>query len=288
MLHSSRAAALCAVVLLALAAAGRADDPPAGPKRLTNDELVKMVTRFGHEVKVLDKTFTQVTIDRPGWRSVLRLSLSTDGTNIWFDAWLVTTNFPEAVPAETWRKLMARNDGLFPVAFTLNKTTRKLYLTHTIPNADVTPAVLREHLELLDKSLEQTRALWKLSNFVPPVSEDGKKQLEALTGKWKAVEMNDVGTDRSAEEAAKFEYTFDKDTFKFFKDGKALRDGQLVAATGAGVKHLDRYDTGIVMHGIYKLDGDTLRWCYSSRVRPTKFVGDAKTATSLLVLKREK
>jgi uncharacterized protein (TIGR03067 family) len=100
--------------------------------------------------------------------------------------------------------------------------------------------------------------------------------------------MNDVGTDLSAEEAGKFEYTFDKDTFKLFKAGKVLRDGQLVAATEGAAKQLDRYDTGIVMHGLYKLDGDALTWCYSSKVRPVKFAGDAKTSTSLLVLRREK
>jgi uncharacterized protein (TIGR03067 family) len=298
MIRSSPAAVLCAVALLAaVAALGRADDPPAAPKRLTNDELVKMITRFGYEVKVLDKTFTQVTIDREGWRSTVRLSLSADGSNLWLDAWLGTANFPDAVPAATWRKLLARNDSLHPVAFALNKKTGRLYLTHTIPNADLTPALLREHVEVLDKSIEQTQALWKLSNFVPPVSEAGQKQLAALAGTWKAVEMNDGGTQLSAEDAAKYGYKFDKDKFDLLKEGKSTRTGQLVAATeevpsakpeGVGVKQLDRYDTGIVMHGIYKLDGDTLTWCYSSKVRPSKFAGDTQTSTSLLVLKREK
>ena len=64
--RSFRAASLCSVIVLALAAGGRADDPPAGPKRLTNDELVKMVNKFGYDVKALDKTFTEVTVERPG------------------------------------------------------------------------------------------------------------------------------------------------------------------------------------------------------------------------------
>jgi uncharacterized protein (TIGR03067 family) len=287
MIRSCRAAVLCAVALVALVAAGWADDPPA-PKKLTHDELVKMVNRFGYEVKALDKTFTQVTIDRSGWRSVVRLSLSVDGTALWFDSWLLTTSFPEAVPAETWRKLMARNDELFPVAFTLNRTNKKLFLTHTIANADVTPTVLRENLELMDRSLEQTRTLWKLSNFVPPVSEDGQKQLATLGGTWAVVEMNETGKELSAADAAKYGYKFDKDRFELLCDGKVIREGQLVAATAIGGKQLDRYDTGGALHGIYKLDGDALTWCYSSERRPTKFAGDDKTSTSLLVLKRGK
>lgn len=276
-------AALCAALAFA-PAPGRADDP----KRLTNDELVKMVTRLGHDVKVTDKTFTQVTVDRPEWRSVVRLSLSTDGTVVWFDAWLATATFPDAVPAETWRKLLAKNEALHPVAFVFNKTSKRVYLTHSVPNANLTPAVLREHLDLIDKSIEQTQELWKLANFVPPVPADGLKQLDALAGKWKVAEMNDAGTALPAEEAAKLAYTFDKDKFEQFKDGKSVRKGQLVAAPGDGEKQLDRYDTGVVMHGVYKLDGDTLTWCYSSAARPTKFAADAATATTLLVLKRDK
>ena len=276
--------ALCAALAFAPGALGRADDP----KRLTNDELVKLVNRLGHDVKVLDKTFTQVTVDRSGWRSVVRLSLSTDGTVVWLDAWLATATFPDAVPADTWRKLLARNEALHPVAFVFNKTSKRVYLTHSVPNANLTPAVLREHLDLIDKSIEQTQELWKLANFVPPVPAEGLKQLDALAGRWKVAEMNDAGKELSAEEAAKLVYTFDKDKFELLKDGKSVRKGQLVAAPGDGQKQLDRYDTGIVLHGVYKLDGDTLTWCYSSTARPTAFAADAKTATSLLVLKREK
>lgn len=289
MIRCFRAAALCAVAVLALALSpsGRADDPPA-PKRLTNDELVKMVNRLGHDTKVLDKTFTQVTVERSGWRSVIRLSLSTDGAVVWMDAWLASATFPEVVPAETWRKLLAKNEALHPVSFTFTKSNKRLYLTHSLPNADLTPALLREHLELLDKSIEQTKDLWKLANFVPPVSADGLKQLDSLAGKWKVVEMNDAGKELSAEDAAKYGYTFDKDKFELIRDDKSIRKGQLVAAPGEGAKQLDRYDTGVVVHGIFKLDGDTLTWCYSSTARPTKFAGDAKTSTTLLVLKREK
>lgn len=290
MIRFTRAAAMCAVAVLTLAlvaAPMRANDAPAGPKRLANDELVKMLNKFGYEVKVLDKTFTQVTVDRQGWRSVVRLSLSTDGTVVWFDAWLGTLTFPDAVPADAMRKLLAKNEAIYPVAFTVNKSNKRLYLTHSIANADLTPAILREHLELIDKTIEETKGVWALSNFVPPVTAEGTKQLDALAGKWKVVEMSDAGKELSAEEAAKFGYKFDANKFELLKEEKSVRSGQLVAAND-GAKQLDRYDTGVSVHGIYKLDGDTLTWCYSTTARPTKFAGDAKTKTTLVVMKREK
>jgi uncharacterized protein (TIGR03067 family) len=287
MIRPLAATALCAALALAVGSL-RADDPPAGPKRLTNDELVKMVTKLGYDVKPLDKTFTQVVMERTGWRSVVSLSLSDDKTLVWFEAGFVTASFPDDVPAETWRKLLAKNDALQPLAFTFNKQRKRLYLMHSIQNADVTPVVLRTHLEAMDLVIEQTQPLWKLSNFVPSVSADGQKQLDALAGKWKVTEMSDQGKELSAEEAAKFGYTFDAGKFELLKDGKSIRRGQLVAATADGTKRLDRYDTNLSAHGIYKLDGDTLTWCYSPTARPTKFAGDTKTLTTLAVLRREK
>jgi len=287
-IRSLALAALCAA--LAPGSAGRADDPPA-PKRLTNDELVKMATKLGYDVKPTDKTFTQVIMDRTGWRSVQNISLAQDGSRVWFEAWLLTATFPDDVPATAWRKLLAKNGELYPVAFTFNRDRKRLYLMHSIPNADVTPAVLREALELMDRTIEQTQPVWKLSNFVPPLSDAGLKQLDALAGKWTATALSDQGKELSAEDAAKMGFTFEKDKFTLLRDGKPIRTGQMVAApAGAlgGEARLDRYDTGISAHGIYKLDGDTLTWCYSTTARPTKFAADAKTLTTLYVMKRAK
>lgn len=285
MIRSLALAALCAA--LVPGSAGRADEP----KRLTNDELVKMATKLGYEVKPTDKTFTQVTIDRAGWRSVVSISLAADGSRVWFEAYILAVTFPDDVPADTWRKLLAKNGELFPVSFTFNKDRKRLYLMHSVPNADLTPAQLRTSLELMDRTIEQTKDVWKLANFVPPVSAAGLKQLDALTGKWTATALSDQGKDWTAEDAGKMSFTFEKDKFTLLRDGKVLRSGHLVAApAGAlgGEARLDRYDTGVSAHGIYKLDGDTLTWCYSTTARPTKFATEAKTLTTLYVLKRAK
>src|SRR5436190_1653959 len=97
---TSAAAVLCAVLMTG--STGRAAEP-AKPGKLSNDELVKLFDRLGYDVKVLDKTFTQLRVERSGWTSVIRSSLSTDGTRVWLDAWFVKVNHPEDVPAATWR-----------------------------------------------------------------------------------------------------------------------------------------------------------------------------------------
>ena len=43
------------------------------------------------------------------------------------------------MPAATWRKLLATNETIHPVAFTFAPSNKRLSLTHSLPNADVTP-----------------------------------------------------------------------------------------------------------------------------------------------------
>jgi uncharacterized protein (TIGR03067 family) len=263
-----------------------AQDPPA---RLSKDGLDQMLGKFGFKTSAVSKTTTEVVIERTGWTSVIRVSLSAEGNHIWLDAYLLTITRPEDVPAAVWKRLLAKNEDVNPAAFMFNATSKRLYLTRLLPNADVTPMLLRQELEYLDGCIEKTADVWRLSNFVPPMTPEGEKLLPALAGTWKVTEFVDQGKPLTAEDAAKFSLTIDKNTFRFVRDGKTLiRRGQLVAGAAGATKHLDRYATDGSVRGIFKLDGDTLTWCYAPGERPTAFAGDEKTKTTLLVLKREK
>lgn len=274
-----------AVLLAFLASASLAQDPPA---KLTKEALDKMIEKLGHETRPIDKTFTEVVVERGGRTTRLRASISPDGTRVWLDAWFVTVTRPEDVPAATWRRVLAKNEEVSPAAFSLNPADKRLYLSLSVPNADVTPAVLRREIEFLDGWVEKTADVWKLSNFVPAMTPEGEKELAALAGAWKVVEFADLGKPLEAEEAAKFALAIEKNTFRFSKDGKTLRSGQLVAGVGDGKKHLDRYDTGGSVRGVFKLDGDTLAWAFAPGDRPASPEADPRTKTTLLVLKREK
>jgi uncharacterized protein (TIGR03067 family) len=282
--------AVLSLAILSLATVCRAQQPAKADHagKLTKDELDKMLAKLGYETRPLSKTVTEVTVERPEWTSVIRTSLSADNTQIWFDVHLLTVTHPEEVPAPVWKRLLAKNEEVSPAAFSFNKTNKRIYLSSSIANAEVTPALLRKELEVLNAWVEKTYDVWKLSNFVPPMSEEGEKELGALAGTWKVTVYNEQGKQLAAEEAAKFSLTISKNTFKLMREGKSVRSGQLVAGVANDVKHLDRYDLGGSVLGIFKLDDDTLMWSYSPNERPTKFVGDMKTLTTVLILKREK
>jgi uncharacterized protein (TIGR03067 family) len=284
------AAALLLFFAPGLSAGPPAQDPSAkadAPAKLTKDGLDKMLEKLGYETKALDKVFTQVTVERPGWVSRLRVSLSNDATRVWLDAWFVTVTRPGDVPAATWRRLAAGNEDVSPAAFSFNPVNKRVYLSHSLPNENVTPITLRKEIEFLDGWVEKTYDLWKLSNFVPEMTTEGEKELATLAGRWRVAEFSDQGKPLAADEAAKFSLVVEKNLFQLQKDGKTFRSGQLVAGAG-GKGHLDRYETSGSVRGLYRLDGDTLTWAYAPGDRPATFAGDAKTLTTLLVLRREK
>src|SRR5207244_10001506 len=108
----------------------------------------KMLAKLGYETRALDKTFTQVTLERPGWTSVVRASMSDDNAVVWLDAYLLYVSYPEDVPAGTWKRLVAANEQTAPAAFSFNAKNKRLYLSHPVPNEGVTAVVLRKELEV--------------------------------------------------------------------------------------------------------------------------------------------
>jgi uncharacterized protein (TIGR03067 family) len=277
------AAALCAAA--ALCSAGRGDDPPK-PVLLSQDDVNKMLTKMGHEFPASKGPVT-LTIDRGTWRSVIRVSTSNDKTRIWLDAGLVTVTRLEDVPTATWRNLLVANEQVVtPAAFSLDPKSRRLYLNLALANENVTPAQLQAEINKLDGLIEKTKDLWKVDNFAPAVSAEGQKELERLAGTWRVTEFDDLGKSLPADEAAQFKLVVEKNQFRLLKGDTLIRRGVLVPGVEDGKPYLDRYHTTGGDRGVYKLDGDTLTWAYSSADRPEKFAGNA--TTTVLTLKREK
>lgn len=245
-----------------------------------------MLTKMGYEFAPANGS-TTVTVDRGNWRSIIRLWVSTDKSRLWLDAWFLTVTRPEDVPAATWRNLLAANgDVAAPATFSVAPESRRLSLSLIVANDNVAPAQLQAGITRLDGLIEKTKDLWKVDNFAPPVSADGQKELEKLAGTWKVTEFDDLGKPLPADEAAQFKLVVEKNQFRLSRGDIVTRRGVLVPGVRDGKPYLDRYHTNGGDRGVYKLDGDTLTWAYSSAARPEKFAGNE--TTTVLTLKREK
>lgn len=276
------------LALLAGAATAPAETPPGG---VTKIELDGILGKLGYEPRKLDDNYTESTVKWKGGTYYVRSALSLDTSRLWFDAYLLTINRPEEVPAATWRKLVFASADTFPVTFSYKPTNQRLYLVHSVPNTAVTPETVRKDVELLVDQVDRTTDLWRLANYVPAMTPEGEKDVAALAGKWRATEFVDQGKPLAPAAAAKFVLTIKENSFELAEDGKAeTRAGLLVARAGpvGGERQLDRYTVGGSARGIYKVSDGVLTWCYSPDERPERFAGDAKTRTTLLVLKRDK
>ncbi len=130
------------------------------------------------------------------------------------------------------------------------------------------------------------------------LAADSKKDEEALQGTWKPVASEQGGKDQT-EEAKEHVLIFEKDTFTVKRGDEVALKGTFKVDPSKKPKTIDMTvtqgrrdeDKGKEIHGIYELDGDTLKWCTSrpgNKERPKEFSAKEGGDTMLVKLKKEK
>ncbi len=288
-----------AVALLAALAVGADEpkkdkDPPKakGPVRLDFKALGEMLTDLGYEPKATDNnSFHKIIASSKEFTHPVWLSLSADQRTVWFYNYNSLPDGFEKAPAESWRKLLEKNDDIVPAVFSVEETKKRLALRLPIPNADITPVQLRKTITGYVDTIQQTKALWNTVNFLPEMSAAAKKVLADLGGTWKASEWLVGGKKQPDADAEKFFATFDKDALTFtVKDQKIEARARLLAMDGAF--WIDTYDIAGVLGstGLLKLDGGTMTLCLHPTIgtRPTEFTSTEANKNILVVFKRQK
>jgi len=146
------------------------------------------------------------------------------------------------------------------------------------------------------KRMKRTTAFLIVATLVAPgpAQESADKAREKLIGKWAGYAVNGKG-EKPNEGPVKIDLTITKDLIKAtgYK-GKAPMDlGQGTFDLKLdktpfhldGDKKLDNPNRKEIWLGIYRLDGDTLKWCVRKKSRPTEF--ETKDGAFLLILKRQ-
>jgi uncharacterized protein (TIGR03067 family) len=122
--------------------------------------------------------------------------------------------------------------------------------------------------------------------------DDAKQAADRLEGTWKVVSMERDGKKVSREEAEKMRVEFKGQRYAF-RGGDEDYDGTFRADASQKPKHIDTVvkqgGKTINARGIYELDGDTLKICWSDGdERPTAFATKPDSGLRMLVLRREK
>jgi uncharacterized protein (TIGR03067 family) len=139
-------------------------------------------------------------------------------------------------------------------------------------------------------------ALLAAAIFSVARADDAPPQdLEKMQGRWHAVSVEDGGKKRPEDHIKDWVLIVEKDRMTA-KD----RDDVLDESTfkldpskkpaGITITYLSGADKGKVLHGIYALDGDSLKFCvtFNEKETPTEFASKEGTDLTLVVLKRGK
>jgi uncharacterized protein (TIGR03067 family) len=126
-----------------------------------------------------------------------------------------------------------------------------------------------------------------------PADDAVKKDLQKLEGTWQLVSQVADGKEMPAEDAKKVTVTIDPDgRWQVMKEGKLVLLGTVKLDPAKDPKAADWTVTAEgkeqVARGIYEVDADTFKHCYSQGDRPTKFESKEGSKVTYAVFKRAK
>jgi len=157
------AVVLCVVgIIHAGSVSGTSAVVQSAPAQLDGESLRQMLTNMGLEPKTLSKGFL-IAIKRDTWTFNMQLVVSTDKTKIGMNANLGGVENPDAVTAAQWKALMIANGNIDPSFFFFDAEQKKLYLHRSLDNRTLTPAYLREQIDLFVGNVKNTGDLWKFT-----------------------------------------------------------------------------------------------------------------------------
>ena len=125
-------------------------------------------------------------------------------------------------------------------------------------------------------------------------AEGQPKEEKAIQGTWTVVSREFVGKKTPDADLRALKVTIDEN-FLTLDDGQKKEKHAYKLDPSRKPKAIDLTKTGIegreTTLGIYELDGDTLKLCWSEKDpdhRPTRFAGDEDSGQTVVVLKRAK
>lgn len=161
-----RVLASLALLLLASPPLTRAQQAPGG-EALADAAVKTMLTNMGYnvnETKKKDGTSSfDVDMSITDYTVHPIVELSPSKRYIWIEIPLfeVPANAPGFDPSA----LLVQNDSIGPYFFSLNSSSRKLYLNYPVLNSGVTPAIVKSAMDGAVSVLNNTSALWDPSKW---------------------------------------------------------------------------------------------------------------------------
>jgi uncharacterized protein (TIGR03067 family) len=129
----------------------------------------------------------------------------------------------------------------------------------------------------------------------PSPRQVAKDDLKKLQGTWECVSMEREGDEVAAEHLKGVMVSYKDDQVTLYRDGEVFRKGVVTLEPSKGPKKINTWDldgpyADQTVPGIYEIDGDTLKLCFShpGEARPTEFSTKKAPGFLYAVYKRKK
>ncbi len=117
------------------------------------------------------------------------------------------------------------------------------------------------------------------------------KDLLKVQGTWQVEKIVSKGRDVDADGVKALSFVIEGNAIRRYSNGVDRKDPATIKMTPPLKKpgHMDLTPDAkgeAKMIGIYELDGDTLKWCFSPKKRPEKFESPEGSDITLIIMKR--
>jgi len=122
-------------------------------------------------------------------------------------------------------------------------------------------------------------------------ADDTEKELKKMAGTWECTSQTRDGTKSGADEIKGLTVVIEASgKWEAFRDGTSILKGTVKIDPSKKPKTADWAveGTDIVAKGIYDVDGDSFKHCFSLKDRPTEFASKAGSEVTNAVFKRVK
>ena len=152
-----------------LLGSGAHAQPERGTARIDHAGLQSLLATLGYqprEARNESGLEYEIVLHPPGGLAVTtRVTLSKDGTLVWFVAWLKKVPPGRTINGNAILNMLVENDAIGPTHFSYNEGRRWFFLNKPVPNQGLTAERLRAEIQQFGVTIARTEALWDFDRW---------------------------------------------------------------------------------------------------------------------------
>jgi hypothetical protein len=141
------------------AAAGAAAAAP-----LNAETLAALLTNMGYEITTVPvdggDPYYDMSLKHGEWTMPLSISLSGNHKYVWFTISLAAIENPASAPVDRVLKVLEATNQTGPCFFVYSSSNNMLYLQFAATNVDITPARMRDFMQMMAGHVVSTYDIW--------------------------------------------------------------------------------------------------------------------------------